>query len=78
MEEGADALYTGSLAETLSAEIILAGGIITPQDLAAYEPTVRYIYIYVYVAGDSNTFTFILRYIYICSRRLEYFHVYLY
>ncbi|GMH82870.1 hypothetical protein TL16_g09409 [Triparma laevis f. inornata] len=41
MEEGADALYTGSLAETLSAEIISAGGIITPQDLAAYEPTVR-------------------------------------
>ncbi|GMH54840.1 hypothetical protein TrLO_g13674 [Triparma laevis f. longispina] len=41
MEEGADALYKGSLAASLSSEIISAGGILTQADLAAYSPTIR-------------------------------------
>jgi gamma-glutamyltranspeptidase/glutathione hydrolase len=40
-EEGAQALYTGDLGAAISREILSGGGIVTPEDLAAYRPIDR-------------------------------------
>ena len=41
MAKGASALYTGPIAEALVADVRAAGGILTAEDLRAYEPVVR-------------------------------------
>jgi gamma-glutamyltranspeptidase/glutathione hydrolase len=40
-DEGAAALHTGELAELISADVLERGGILGPDDLAAYAPVVR-------------------------------------
>ncbi|MDX6277006.1 MAG: gamma-glutamyltranspeptidase / glutathione hydrolase [Nocardioidaceae bacterium] len=40
-EEGASALHTGDLARLISQDVIDRGGILGPEDLAAYRPVVR-------------------------------------
>jgi gamma-glutamyltranspeptidase len=41
MEEGADALYTGSMAESIAQDVQNAGGVLTADDLTNYKPTIR-------------------------------------
>mmetsp|Transcript_2126 Transcript_2126/g.5628 ORF Transcript_2126/g.5628 Transcript_2126/m.5628 type:complete len:671 (-) Transcript_2126:572-2584(-) len=41
MEDGADAIYNGEVAETIARDIQDAGGIVTVDDLANYRPVVR-------------------------------------
>ena len=41
MTEGAGVLYSGDLAESVASEILEAGGILTHDDLASYDPTIR-------------------------------------
>ena len=40
-DEGPDALHTGRLAEAICADVLTRGGILGPEDLAAYRPVVR-------------------------------------
>ncbi|CAN5447343.1 N/A [soil metagenome] len=39
--EGPDALHTGTLAELISSDVLSRGGLLGPEDLAAYRPVVR-------------------------------------